>query len=663
MGGGEGPDGRLDIIGFQRDDDDGTGGAAFGISSSSRIHTAVFGLVGSGKSSILKLLILQNIKRHQGFMVVDPHGELARDILSLVPSDRHDDIIYVNPASLYRFGGVIRINPLEVGREEERYLVVMTFVNALYNLYRESWGPRLETILRNAANALVETPHNTLGNLSAMITDAEARRTILEKVSSREVRRFWSEIYDKQYSKDAGSSAYNKIDKILTTPAVAAMFDAAESSVRFSDIIENRRMLVVDLSTGASDDVAAFVGTVLLNMLYVEAKKRLDLGDGEMVRANPFYVYVDEAHMFSNLTMSEMLRALRKFGVRMTIATQTANAYARGFADEITGICQAVICGHCDGRTASLLSPVMPVGVRDLERLPNHMFAFYSAEGGRPVTGVVRTRPVPGPGQDRWDWREVARHSVARWGEPVSASRYLPRGRSRLAMMTPLEAALLEVIRGRPGQDRDGVIRGASHLGSPREAASALADVLVQGLGYAEQRGAGYHVTKRALQSYYSQAGLGRRAGGDLHLRTIFWIMEHNMRAGRYCIPDLGDKGGDRPDLLIMEPASRTDSKGRRKLDGHAWSEKTIVAVEVETAPSKHSAQIIKNYRKNTDAGYNVWFVVFKDNDHHHIANALEGIEGRHPFEISIVDADMAGAAGADPPGTPFLVTEYAALY
>ena len=105
-------------------------------------------------------------------------------------------------------------------------------------------------------------------------------------------------------------------------------------------------MLVVDLSTGASDDVAAFVGTVLLNMLYVEAKKRLDLGDGDVVRADPFYVYVDEAHMFSNLTMSEMLRSLRKFGVRMTIATQTANAYAKGFADEITGICQAVICGH-----------------------------------------------------------------------------------------------------------------------------------------------------------------------------------------------------------------------------------------------------------------------------------------------------------------------------
>ena len=135
-------------------------------------------------------------KRRQGVMVVDPHGELARDILSVIPRSMHDDTIYVNPASLYRFGRVIRVNPLQVDSADERYLVVMTFVNALHNLYRESWGPRLETILRNAANALMETRYNTLGNLSAMITDPDRRRSILEGVSSRTVRHFWNDIYE-----------------------------------------------------------------------------------------------------------------------------------------------------------------------------------------------------------------------------------------------------------------------------------------------------------------------------------------------------------------------------------------------------------------------------------------------------------------------------------
>ena len=611
--------------------------------------------MGSGKSSILKLLILQNIKRRQGFMVVDPHGELARDILSVIPRSMHDDTIYVNPASLYRFGRVIRVNPLQVDSADERYLVVMTFVNALHNLYRESWGPRLETILRNAANALVETRYNTLGNLSAMITDPDRRRSILEGVSSRTVRHFWNDIYEKQYSRDAGSSAYNKIDKILATPAVAAMFDAAASSIDIPEIMREGRMLIIDLGAGASDDVAAFLGTILLNMVYVEAKKRLDIL-GEAARRQPFYVYVDEAHLFSNNTMSEMLRSLRKFGVRMTIATQTANAYSKAFADELTGICQCIVCGHCDYNTASLVSPAMSIGVRDLERLPNHMFAYYSAEDGRPVSGIIRTRPVPAEGQDRWDWDVVARHSLEKWGEEAAASRYSMGGH---ALMNPLEAAVLCAMRG--GRlTKDEIISRVSHLAGGREATSALTDTLEQGLGFVERDGPSYVVSKGALKSYFSRAGFGRRAGGDLHLGTIFRIMEHNMRAGRYCTPDLGERGGDRPDLLIMEPASRMH-RGRRVCDPYVWNERNVVALEVETAPRKHLPQISKNYTKNHSAGRMVWFVAFSEGDRNAIRAQLDGGDAS-TYHIDVVDRSFAEGMGEVPPA-PFLLTEYVPLY
>ena len=646
-----------DIVGFQYDDS--RRGAAYGISSGRRIHMAVFGLVGSGKSSILKLLILQNIKRGQGFMVVDPHGELARQVLAMMPKSRHDDVIYVSPASLHRFGATIKINPLEVERPEERYLVVMTFVNALYNIYKDSWGPRLETILRNAANALVETQYNTLGNLSGMVTDPEVRRRILRQVSSRGVRHFWSDIYEKQYARDAGSAAYNKMDKILATPAVAAMFDAARSSVSFSDIIRNNRMVVVDLGTGASDDVAAFVGTILLNMLYVEAKKRLDLHDGESVRQNPFYVYVDEAHLFSNDTMSEMLRALRKFGVRMTVATQTANAYSKTFADQITGICQCIICGHCDGNTAKLLHRSMGVEPPYLEKLPNHTFAFYSAEGGSPVTGTFRTRPVPPPGQDLWEWSEVARHSVNLWGERVENS-----GGGRIAdvMMSPLETAILSAIYGRRSLDRSGVADAVSHMCGGRRAVSALTDVLMQALGFVERDDAhAYRVSREAMQSYFSRAGWGRRAGGDTHLGVIFAVMEHNVRAGRYCIPDLGQRGGERPDLLVYEPAV-VRRGGAERPDPDRWNERAL-AVEVETGPGKHRRQIVANHSKNAKSGYPVWFLVFDQKSRDVIRDALDGAGiDRATYHTDVVDA--AGMiSGRVMPPVPFLRGEYSPLY
>ena len=443
---------EYDMLGFEHDDPskygDGTSNVAYGIKSSTRIHAAIFGLVGSGKSSILKLLILQNIQRKEGFMVIDPHGELARTILSLIPKSMQDDVIYVNPASLYNYQRTVRINPLEVHKEEERYVVVMSFVNTLYNLYRESWGPRLETVLRNAANALVETEeYNSLGSITKMITDKAARSMFLRSVASENVRHFWTEVFEKQYSKDAGSSAYNKMDKIMATPAVAAMLDTTKSSIQIADIIRDRKMIVVDLSTGASDDIASFVGTILLNMLYVEAKKRIDVeADMDEIGKNPFYVYVDEAHLFSNYTMSEMLRALRKFGIKMTIATQTVNAYDTTFAAEIGGVCQTIICGKCDANTAQAVNVNMGASKEELQGLQNHTFAFSSAEDGVPVSGVFKSRPIPAAGQKVHDWRKVAGHSLNKWGDPVSIQKYMSQSVVRKIELSPLEASILHLL-------------------------------------------------------------------------------------------------------------------------------------------------------------------------------------------------------------------------
>ena len=333
-------------------------------------------------------------------------------------------------------------------KEEERYVVVMSFVNALYNLYRDSWGPRLETVLRNAANALVETKdHNSLGSMISMITDKGARDVLMRSVASENVRHFWTEVFEKQYSKDAGSSAYNKMDKIMATPAIAAMLDSTKSSIQIADIIRERKMLIVDLSTGASDDIAAFIGTILLNMLYIEAKKRIDVeASMEDIKKNPFFVYVDEAHLFSNYTMSEMLRALRKFGIKMTIATQTVNAYAKEFAAEINGVCQTIICGKCDATTARAVETNMAASLDELQGLQNHTFAFNSAEGGVPVSGIFKSRPIPAEGQKTNEWQDVAKASLERWGEAVSMRKYMSQSIVRTIEVSPIEVAILHLL-------------------------------------------------------------------------------------------------------------------------------------------------------------------------------------------------------------------------
>ena len=648
-----------DALGFEHDNPEAHGkkNVAFGIKAASRIHMSIFGLVGSGKSSILKLLILQNIQRGDGFMIVDPHGELARTILSIIPESRYDDVIYINPSSIYKYGRTVLINPLEVKNPEERYVVVMSFVNSLYNLYIDNWGPRLETVLRNAANALVETKKdNTLGALTKMISSRSDRKYLLKEVVSENVRHFWEEIFEKQYSKEAGSAAYNKMDKIMSTPAVAAMLDSVESSIQIDDIIKNKRMLIVDLSSGASDDISKFLGTILLNMLYVEAKKRIDLEDEmEDITKNPFYVYVDEAHLFSNSTMSEMLRALRKFGIKMTIATQTINAYERSFADEICGVCQTIVCGKCDHNTATAVKASMPISVDELQDLQNHTFAFCSAESGVPVHGVFKSQPIPAPTQQVNNWRNVVRHSLTRWGEAVSIKKYMQQAVGRGVDLTPLDVAILHMLHF---SDRDMTADEISEYVQKwfgkmksRDIKTSLIDRLVNDIKYVDEKhiksddGDGnllsrYVVSTKARATYFSHAGGGRRAGSEFHLGTMFQIGDEQRRMGRYCKYDLGDSGQSLPDLMVLEPDTY-QSGNVEFYSPDRWNGKLATAVEVETDPSKHPGQIYKNWKKSSDMNVDVFFVVFEKKHVDVIKNILDknNVE-KTTYSIRVIDKD-----------------------
>ena len=598
---------------------------AYGISSADRMHMAIFGLPGSGKSSILKLLIYQNIMRGEGFMVVDPHGELARDVLSMVPPSRYEETIYVNPATLYRFGRTVQINPLQFRNPNEKYVVVMSFVGTLFNLYKDSWGPRLETVLRNAANALIDsTEYNTLGHISEMITDETAREDILKDVTSKNVRHFWTEIFAKQYSKDAGSSAYNKIDKILSTPTVAAMFDAQKSSIDMRDIIEDGMMLVIDLSTGASDDIAQFLGSIFLNTLYVEAKNRIDVHaeDMEKARRKPFFVYVDEAHMFSNATMSEMLRALRKFGVKVTLATHTANAYEKDFANEITGLCKTLVTGRCDAATAQMLRAVMPAQVEEMQRLPNHTFALTTDEHGVSASGILRARPVPFDGRKEGEWMEAARVSVEKWGRKLSVEKYMGGGKDDRLPFSPVECLVLHLLHFDPRDwyreellvrakavfpgIMENVVSGAIQRLTRERYARTVKPVPDDG---DEREGQmRYVLGDKAHNGYFSEAFGGRRAGGDVHMGVIFAAARMFRRHHCYAMPDLGGAArkaaeGGEPDLYVVEPDVLTDRHGQKTYDPLNWSRRSRLAVEVETDARKHMAHTVVNYEKTAGMG------------------------------------------------------------
>ncbi|MEM2922906.1 MAG: DUF87 domain-containing protein [Candidatus Nitrosocaldus sp.] len=409
-------DDEIDIIGF------GSDGRAYGILSKDRIHTAIFGESGAGKSETMKLLILQCIKRKQGFMLIDAHGMLAREILTIMPKELWRNAVYINPATALWFNRAVSINPLEYRDEEERHVVVMSFLNVLKNLYADSWGDRLETILRNALNVLLDGSNNsskevTLKDLRSFIINQEFRDSILRNVTDLDVLYFWYDIFEKNYKKEAVGVVYNKLDKILSTHLAMVMLNS-RSSINIGQMMRDGRFILVDLADVASDDMVAFLGSLLIHLVYVEAKRhtRYSSSSSSSSSNNVFNLFIDEAHLFPSFAIMEVLNTLRKFDVKVTIATQSVNALPAGIAKEIPALCRTIICFKCDVATAALFKPLLPLSKDEMLSLPLHKFAFYS-HASPPVTGIAMSKRITA--KEHNNWLDIARLSVEIYGNDV----------------------------------------------------------------------------------------------------------------------------------------------------------------------------------------------------------------------------------------------------
>ncbi len=292
----------------------------FGITRNDRgRHLYIIGQTGVGKSGMLELLTISDIYSPYGFAVIDPHGDYAISILKRITPERAKDVIYFNPADT---DFPIAFNPMEVPDPKLRNHTASELIGVLKRMF-ESWGPRLEYILRYSILALLDYPDATMLDITRILTDKHFRQDVLKYVDDPVVRNFWTiefASWNDKFVAEAVAPVLNKVGAFTANPLVRNIIGQPKSSFNIRQIMDQRKILIVNLSRGLiGEDNAALLGALLVTKIQLGAMSRADIPAEER---SPFYLYVDEFQNFATDSFATILSEARKYGLNLTVANQ-----------------------------------------------------------------------------------------------------------------------------------------------------------------------------------------------------------------------------------------------------------------------------------------------------------------------------------------------------
>lgn len=337
-----------------------------------RQHVYIIGKTGTGKSTLIKNMIIQNLRQNKGVALIDPHGDLVEDLLNFIPRNRTNEVVYFNPADAENPVG---LNILEAKGSEEKQLVASSLISVFRHIWKDFWGPRLEHILYNSVLALMDTPGQTLLGVYRILIDKEFRKRIVGQAKDPVVRLFWTrdfENYDPRFQKEIIVPVQNKIGQLLTSPSLRNIVGQTRSSIDFNFIMDQKRILLANLSKGKiGEDKSNLLGSVFVTKLYLAALKRQNLPEE---KREDFSLYIDEFQNFSTDIFPSILSEARKYRLNLTLAHQYINQLPKPIKHAVFGNVGTLIAFRTGGYDAKELAREMkPVfSSEDFENLDNH---------------------------------------------------------------------------------------------------------------------------------------------------------------------------------------------------------------------------------------------------------------------------------------------------
>lgn len=398
-------------------------------------HFYVIGQTGTGKTTILKNMIIQDIKNGDGVCMIDPHGSDIEEVLANIPKERAEDLIYFDPANLNRSIGLNMLEYDENHPEQKTFVVneMLSIFNKLFNM-EVAGGPAFEQYFRNSALLAMEDPStgSTLLEIARVLSDPAFRAMKLSKCKNPIIKQFWTNA-----EKTTGEQALanfvpyvtNKFDNFLNNEYMRPIISQQESSLNFRKIMDEKKILLVNLAKGRLGDLNSnLLGLIIVGKILMAALSRVDSLDKDLP---PFYLYIDEFQNVTTPSINTILSEARKYKLSLNIAHQFIAQLDEKIRDSVFGNVGSIAVFRVGAQDAEFLEPQFkPVfDANDLLNVDNYNAFMRLLSGGRPARPFSLVTPNS-PKGDRTIIPMLKELSSLKYGKPraevekIIASKY-----------------------------------------------------------------------------------------------------------------------------------------------------------------------------------------------------------------------------------------------
>lgn len=365
----------------------------FGIKRADRrAHLYILGKTGTGKSTLLESLMLSDMKKGYGFALLDPHGDLVKRVKAQIPWSRRDDVIDFDVADKNQPYG---FNPLANVSVDKRPLACSGLIQVFKHLWLDSWGPRLEYILRNCLLSLLDYPNSNLSDILKLLSDKEFRKKVIPFISNKQIKEFWLKEYDKYPERlrtEAISPIQNKVGAFLVHPLLQRILTNPQKPLSLRKIMDEGNILLVNLAKGSiGEDTSNLLGSLLISRFDLAALSRANVPESDR---QDYTLFLDEFHNFTTQSLVLMLSELRKYRLSLVLAHQYLTQLELPIRDAVLGNVGTIIVFRIGANDAEIFAQEFAPEFKltDFTNLPNfHIYLKLMIDGkiSQPFSAVT----------------------------------------------------------------------------------------------------------------------------------------------------------------------------------------------------------------------------------------------------------------------------------